>query len=157
MNANETSARLEQHAALTIQTTPEVAQQIIEAIDQLSKNVPDFSVLHGSDCVMMCADLLKLAGIDVPHGPLPSPTDLWSWLYDHYSAEALSANAILGMGMFRYQPGRDFGSPMSVFPHGTNPFYNLDLLNRLIENQQKPTPKGCVTVQGPTGPTTGCS
>jgi hypothetical protein len=53
MNQGVTAERLEQHAALTIQTTPEVAQKVIDAIDALSKNVPDFSVLHGSDCATM--------------------------------------------------------------------------------------------------------
>jgi len=143
------SDRLKEHAALTIQTTPEVAQRVIDAIDALSNNSPNYWLLS-STCATICSDLLNLAGIDVP-STLTTPTDVWSMLYGSYSAEALDGGQ-LHMGLSRYQPGKDFGSPMSVFPKGTDPLYNLQLLYLLADRQrnQKP-PRACTTIQGPNG------
>jgi RHS repeat-associated protein len=101
MNQGETSDRLKQHAALTIRTTPEIAQKLIDRIDALSppNQAPEFMIPF-SDCVVVCADLLNIAGIDVPSA-LATPEDVWSMLYGNYSAEAQSggdgwpANAVL--------------------------------------------------------------
>jgi hypothetical protein len=145
MNQGETSDRLKQHAALTIRTTPEIAQKLIDRIDALSppNQTPDFMIPF-SDCVVVCADLLNIAGINVPSA-LATPEDVWSMLYGNYSAEAQSGGQ-LKMGLSRYQPGKDFGVSMSAFPRGTDPFYNLQLLYLLADQQrnQKP-PRACVT------------
>ena len=125
MNQGVTSDRLKNHAALTIQTTPDVAQKLIDAIDTMNKQTPGYWLLT-STCATACADLLNLAGIDVS-STLVTPTDVWSLLYADYSSEALEGGQ-LKMGFYRYQAGRDFGSPMSVFPKGTDPSYNLQLL-----------------------------
>ncbi|MGH7744132.1 MAG: RHS repeat domain-containing protein [Candidatus Dormibacteria bacterium] len=156
MNQGVTSDRLKQMAALTIKTTPEIAQKLIDAIDALSKQTPTFAIPF-SDCVTVCSDLLNLAGIDVP-STLATPTDVWSTLYDTYSSEALTGGQ-LHMGLFRYQPGRDFGSSMSVFPGGTNPFFNLQLLDLLADQrqQEKGPVTGCVSIFGPKGKETTCN
>ncbi len=150
------SDRLKGHAALTIKTNPEVAQKVIDAIDAVSKQTPDYW-LGTSTCATLCSDLLNLAGIDTP-STLATPTDVWSFLYGNYSAEALEGGQ-LKMGLYRYQPGKDFGSSMSVFPRGTDPFWNLQLLYLLADQQrqqqQKP-PRACTTIQGPNGPETHC-
>jgi hypothetical protein len=91
------SDRLKEHAALTIQTTPEVAQKLIDAIDALNQNAPDYW-LPTSTCVNVCSDLLNLAGIDTP-STLATPTDVWSMLYGSYSAEALDGGQ-LHMGLY---------------------------------------------------------
>jgi len=83
------------------------------------------------------------------------PTDVWSYLYGNYSAEALQGGQ-LKMGLYRYQAGRDFGNSMSVFPKGTDPFYNLQLLYLLAGQQRQKPPRACTTVQGPNGPETNC-
>jgi RHS repeat-associated protein len=146
MNQNETADRLKQHAALTIQTSPEVAQKLIDAIDAISppNGAPDYW-LPTSSCVNICTDLLNLAGIDPP-SPFATPTDVWSYLYGNYSAEALQGGQ-LKMGLYRYQAGKDFGNSMSVFPRGTDPFYNLQLLYLLADQQrrqqQQPKAKVC--------------
>ncbi|MDE3137806.1 MAG: hypothetical protein KGL59_14600, partial [Acidobacteriota bacterium] len=68
----------------------------------------------------------------------------WSTLYSRYSAEALKGGQ-LKMGFYRYQAGRDFGSSMSVFPNGTDPFYNLQLLRLLLaEQNEQAAPRACV-------------
>jgi hypothetical protein len=81
----------------------------------------------------------------VGHPPLATPTDVWSTLYGEYSSEALNGGQ-LKMGLYRYQPGQDFGNSMSAFPNGTDPFYNLELLYMLAnqQNNQAP-PRACVT------------
>jgi len=157
MNQQETVERLKGDAALTIQTTPEVAQELINDIDALTGNKSTYTfVFH--DCATVCADLLNMAGIDAP-SLAASPTDIWSFLYSNYSSEALSGGQ-LRMGMYRYQPGKDFGTNMSAFPKGTDPSLNLQLLYMLVnQQQQQPQPqpqKACVTTWGPNGPNTTC-
>jgi len=54
--------RLKQHAALTIQTSPEIAQKLIDAIDAMSPpNAAPNYWLPTSSCVNSCTDLLNLA------------------------------------------------------------------------------------------------
>src|SRR5271165_2005640 len=155
MNQNETADRLKQHAALTIQRSPEVAQKLIDAIDAMSApNAAPNYWLPTSSCVNICTDLLNLADIDPP-SPFATPTDVWSYLYGNYSAEALQGGQ-LKMGLYRYQAGRDFGNSMSVFPKGTDPFYNLQLLYLLAGQQRQKPPRACTTIQGPNGPETNC-
>jgi RHS repeat-associated protein len=153
MNQQETVERLKGDAALTIQTNPEVAQKLIDAIDALSQNTPAYSFPF-QDCATVCADLLNMAGIDAP-SLLASPTDIWSSLYSRYSSEALEGGQ-LKMGLYRYQVGRDFGNSMSVFPKGTNPFYNLQVLYLFADQQMQKPPRACTTIQGPKGPETHC-
>ncbi len=134
INQRETSEQLKDHAALTIKTTPEIAQKLINAIDSLSKTIPNYWMLTNT-CATLTADLLSLADIEVP-SLLASPTDIWSVLYGDYSSEAITGGP-LKMGLFRYKTGKDFGSPMNVFPQGTDPFYNLELLSLLLQNQSE--------------------
>jgi hypothetical protein len=60
------------------------------------------------------------------------------------------------VSLHRYQAGRDFGNSMSVFPRGTDPFYNLQLLYLLANQQRQKPPRACTTIQGPNGPETNC-
>jgi hypothetical protein len=60
------------------------------------------------------------------------------------------------MGLYRYQAGRDFGNSMSVFPKGTDLFYNLQLLYLLADQQRQKLPRACTIIQGPNGPETNC-
>jgi RHS repeat-associated protein len=138
-----TAERLKEDAALTIQTNPGVAQELINDIDTLTGNKSTYVfVFH--DCATVCADLLNLAGIDAP-SLAASPTNIWSFLYSKYSSEALNGGQ-LKMGLYRYQPGQEFGSPMSAFPNGTDPFSNLELLYMLANQQNnQPPPRACVT------------
>jgi RHS repeat-associated protein len=143
VNGPVTADELKNYAALTIQTNPEVSQELINDIDALTGNTPNY-LFPFRDCATVCADLLHAAGIDAP-SLLASPTNIWSTLYSKYSSEALTGGQ-LKMGLYRYQPGQDFGSSMSAFPSGTDPFYNLELLDLLINQQNnQPPPRACVT------------
>ena len=127
------SEGLRKHAALTIRTTPEQAQKMIDAIEALEKNVPNYFVFT-SNCAMQCLRVLELAGLEVGLHPLHSPEAIWRAFYQRYSAEALRH------GMFvpvRYQPGVDFGLPMSVYPQGTTTYYNLQVLYLIADRQRE--------------------
>ena len=148
MNQGMTAERLKEHAALTIQTTPEVAQRVIDAIDAISP--PNEAPLYWapvSSCATVTADLLSLAGIDTFFDFFLTPTRAWASIYGKYSAEALSGGQ-LHLGMYRYAYGADSGTGMSAFPKGTDPIFNLQLLGMIAEQQRKrqPEPKGRVCV-----------
>jgi RHS repeat-associated protein len=150
INQGVTAERLKQHAALTIRTTPEAAQKVIEAIESLEKNVPPYW-LPSNNCVDQCIDLLRLAGIDLDPIGLNTPEAVWAQLYGTYSAETLKEGNL--HGLYRYKPGVDFGVPFSVLPDKTDPFYNLQILYLIVEQQKKQNeklPKGrvCVSVGG---------
>lgn len=146
MNQGMTAKRLKQHASLTIQTNPEVAQELINAIDAMSppNGVPTYWAPLSS-CATITADLLSLAGIETGPDFLLTPTDVWATAYGRYSSEALSGGQ-LHMGLYRYSPGVDFGTSMSGFPAGTNPFFNLQLLGLIAEQQRRHQPEPIGTV-----------
>lgn len=150
MNADLSSKRLGEHAALTIRTTPEAAQKVIEAIEGLEKNKPPYW-LPTSNCASQCLDLFRLAGIELDPIGLNTPEAVWALLYGSYSAEALKEGNL--HGLYRYKVGVDFGVPFSVLPDRTDPFYNLQLLSLVADQQRRQNekpPKGrvCVTVGG---------
>jgi RHS repeat-associated protein len=154
LNQNMTAERLNQHAAITIQTTPEVAQKVIDFIEKLEKNTPDFAALS-NNCTTICKEAMAIVRIDFPGGIFPD--GLWSALYAQYSDEALSDREQLGNPFFaplpRYQPGVDFGRT-SFLPRGSG-FSVFDLFSLMLRSQSH---KGtaCVTTQGPKGPETTC-
>ena len=148
VKVNPDSKRLAQHAALTIRTTPEQAQAIIDAIEDLEKNPPPYS-LWNSNCVSQCLDLLRLAGIELdPIGP-NTPEAIWNSLYGTYSAERLEEGPL--HGLWRYEAGVDFGVPLSLLPEGTPSYYNLEILYLIADQQRRQNQKSlkgkvCVTV-----------
>jgi hypothetical protein len=151
-----TAERLNQHAAITIQTTPEVAQKVIDFIEQLEKNTPDYDALN-NNCTTLCQEAMAMVGIDFPGGIFPG--DLWNSLYAQYSDEALSDREQLGNPFFapltRYQPGVDFGRT-SFLPRGSG-FSVFDLFSLMLEiPDRKKKGTACVTTQGPKGPETTC-
>ena len=148
VKVNPSAERLAEHAALTIRTTPEQAQAIIDTIEELEKNPPPYSVFRGSTCVGHCLDLLRLAGIEID-SILPDST--WVQLYLGYSAR--SQNPGRPRVRVRYTPGVDFGVAMSSLPEGTPTYYNLQILYSIADQQRRQNKKRskarvCVTVGG---------
>ncbi len=154
INQHMTAERLNQHAAITIQTTPEVAQKVIDIIEKLEKNTPDWEWNY--NCRTICQEAMATVGIEFPDGIFV--TDLWNALYAQYSDEALSDRAALGNPFFapfpRYQPGVDFGRT-SFLPRGSR-FSVFDLFSLMLQSQSKKKGTACVTTQGPNGPITTC-
>ena len=148
VKVNPDAERLAEHAAVTIRTTPEQAQAMIDAIEELEKNPPPYNVFRGSTCVGQCLDLLRLAGIEID-SILPDST--WVQLYLGYSAR--SQNPGRPRVRVQYTPGVDFGVPMSSLPEGTPTYYNLQILYSIADQQRKQNQKPlksrvCATVGG---------
>jgi RHS repeat-associated protein len=137
-------------AALTIQTTPEVAQQAIEAIRN-GAGTGNWSVL-GNNCTTACVKVLKDIGLSPgSKGLLPwTPSKLWANLYLKYGKSkppafvrgALAATSLIQRPV---SAGTDYGNPR----YGTNTF------DFVMQQINAPT-KACVTTQGPNGPETAC-
>jgi RHS repeat-associated protein len=141
-NQNMTEERLKQHAALTIRTTPEVAQQMIDAIESREKNLEMFWILGtgGSRmCVDICLDVLSILDEDLDPLFLNTPTALWAVVYGEYSPRSVIK------GYYESEPGVDYGVPFSGMPAGTNPAVNLRILEKIVQAQAnsetKPKPK----------------
>jgi hypothetical protein len=80
--------RINDHASLTIETTAQQEQAILDGIKAMQQNPPAYSlegykqvlIDHGeSTCASNSISLLKLGGIDVSTGPFPqSPKNVWN-------------------------------------------------------------------------------
>lgn len=103
-------------AALTIQTSPEVAQQAINAIRN-GAGSGNWAVL-GNNCSSSCAKVLQEAGLSPgSKGHLPwTPSKLWWSLYSKYAnhqlppalSRVVSATSLIQRPV---APGLDYGSP----------------------------------------------
>jgi RHS repeat-associated protein len=147
--------RLREHASLTIQTTPDEAQRVIDFLRRFRENPPTFQV-PTSDCATACQEALRLIGIDLD---VWTPDALWANLYAMYSADALRARKKLGnpyfapIGSLPAQPGHEYGNPR----YSGAGFDYTKFLSDLLWYQSMNRPvKACVTVQGPKGPETNC-
>ena len=127
-------------AAITIQTTPEVAQQAIDAIRN-GAGTGNWALL-GNNCTTACAKVLRevgLLGVNEFATPFARPTTLWNTLRLRYqpnlsrwSKYSLSQNS---GAMNKVMNGTDYGSPR----YGVNTFDWLML-------QLKAPLKECVSI-----------
>jgi hypothetical protein len=145
-NAGDMSERAAQNAAgqfatLTIQTSPEEAQKVINLLDAMMKNgsVPDYSALS-NNCTTVCEDVLKDLGLNFGD---KLPSSFWSDAYYKYSAAAQAHPIWTQLLGTQHAPGYEYGNPRN-FP-GVNNFSQW--LFQLYQNQQQqPQPKACVEV-----------
>lgn len=135
INRNVNFSRLMDHAAITIQTTPEAAQEMINLIKSLEGTVPTCDALY-NNCTVLCEIALDLGGIEI-NGDI-FPTDLWNMLYAAHSDEAMRAREQLGNPFFappsRYETGREFGRP-SFLP-GSQRNMVFEVLSLILRNQR---------------------
>ncbi|MCZ2149022.1 MAG: RHS repeat-associated core domain-containing protein, partial [Bryobacterales bacterium] len=134
------------YASLTIQTTPEQAQKVIDFIKPLvSRQAPDYSALS-RNCTTVCQDALADLGLNL--GDL-TPTGLWNDLFGRFSAKALGRNRLGVVGAVQnlfqpirpeYRPGTEFGVPRNFGPG------NFDLFRLYLNQLSGPQPKACVEV-----------
>ena len=107
-------------ASLTIQTNPEDAQKLIDAVNKIeSGQLPDFN-LFSSNCTTELEDVLKDYGLDFGDN---DPSQYWAHLYSSYSQDAMD-NPFRAFGPVPNQSGKDYGNPR----YGMN---TNDLLFRL--------------------------
>jgi len=154
VNGNMTLDRLREHGSITVQTSPEAAQRVIEQIDKLIKNPPDYNLsanldprqfgLTGLACTVLCQNVLAEIGIDFGGTYLP-----WlMWQRTHAKYGASNQHGRWSNSAAPYQPGKDFGSPRF-----TGIDYNW-LMWSLYKNRNAAEPKACVEVRdGATGST----
>jgi hypothetical protein len=124
VNSAMTLDRLRDHASITIQTSPEAAQELIETIDKIAANPPDYTLVgsmsgpQGMACTILCQDVLKEIGIDL--GDHYLPWEVWQDAFERYASPttwrpATGVNPGLMLPskpLFAlYQPGRGFGTP----------------------------------------------
>ncbi len=73
-------------ARLTIETTAEQEQAILDGIKQMQQSTPDWQLL-GPNCATKSEDLLRLGGIEVSG---VTPGDAWNTAYRRYSDDYLN-------------------------------------------------------------------
>ncbi len=129
-------------ASLTIQTSPEVAQQAIDAIRN-GAGTGNWA-LFGNNCTSACAKVLKDIGLNPgSKALLPwTPDKLWNNLNLLYGKstsgpKAFLANSLGGSNLFQgpYKNGADYG----------NPRYGMNTFDWLMLMLKAPV-QGCVSV-----------
>ena len=137
-------------ATLTIQTSPEEAQKVINLIEALKNGpTPDYSALT-NNCTTVCEDVLHDLGLDF--GDV-LPSSYWVDVYNNSSAAALAHPIWTPMIGAQLTPGNEYGNPRN-FGVGI-PFSQW--LFQLYMNQQQRQPKACVEAHDSLGNSTGTS
>ena len=133
------------YASLTVQTTPEAAQGMIDAIRSTYGNEPkQFNAIWGTNCATSCSDVFKDLGIGRPR----TPAGLWTAIFKKYGRAKRSSWSLPFMNIGNWtnaphNPGTDYGNRRNGF----DPFQLLDILLH--------PPKACVTTtDSATGTTT---
>lgn len=109
------------YAALSIQTTPEQAQDVLNYIKSVSANTGStpYQVLS-TNCTTVCRDALKATGILPRNAGGIAPISLWTTLYQKYGNQSLITHPEVparygetrpGPAQIPSQPGRDYGDP----------------------------------------------
>jgi RHS repeat-associated protein len=131
----------EGYASLTIRTTPEEAQSVIDWINKFQQSPPSFNLLS-SNCTTACVEALRILGIDVDPDII-SPDTLWDVLFPKHSTQP----GLPTLGHYPAQSGREYGNPrypgMSMFDLSRLYFHLW--LNQMSSRQQEP--RGCVEVK----------
>lgn len=104
--------RLDNHSRLTIQTTPQQEQKMLDAISAKQNDVPKYDASPGkiltgneSTCVTQTENILNAGGLNISG---TTPTDVWQSAYSQFSAGGLDwkdeTNAAFQQSPF-YNPG----------------------------------------------------
>jgi RHS repeat-associated protein len=153
-NTGSMQERAEQNAAgkfatLTIQTSPEEAQKLLNQIANMTNgSVPDYSALT-NNCTTICEDVLRDLGLDF--GDV-LPSSYWADVYYNFSADAQAHpiwTRMLGTG---HTPGKEYGNPRNF---GTGIPFSQWLFQLYMNQQQKSEPKACVEAHDTMGNSTG--
>jgi RHS repeat-associated protein len=128
------------YAALTIQTSPEVAQDAIQEIRE--RGAGPYQVFT-RNCTSACTEVLEKVGLVPGFLPPDPPGRLWDYLFRRYSPNMKripkGAASVFRYGPTPSTPGNDYGSPRHGTGYDGYTFRHLwDLLNRPVT--------GCVSV-----------
>ncbi len=141
-NMQDRAAELAKYASLTIQTTPEEAQKVLDFIKQLtSQPASDYHALS-NNCTTVCEDALHDLGLDSHN---ITPTAFWNAIYRSRSKFATqhpilnSLAKALGISA-PSQGGTDYGNPRDF---GVGDFDQF-LFELYLNQQQQPPPTATV-------------
>jgi len=109
------------YSSLTVQTSPEEAQQVIEFIRNMSNAANPYE-LYKTNCTTVCRDALKAIGILPKNNRNLTPNGLWRSLFSKYAGSYWHNN----FGWSTSKPGTDFGNPRGNY----DSFRLLELLNK---------------------------
>jgi RHS repeat-associated protein len=121
------------YAALSIQTTPEQAQDVINFIKRLSTAENPYA-LYSTNCTTVCLDALKAIGILPRDFGSIAPFGLWSNLFARYGNSAKQRYRTTS----RY--GEQFQSPIISTRQGTdygNPQFGMDTFDFIMNMLQQ--------------------
>jgi RHS repeat-associated protein len=135
-------------ASFTIQTNPEQAQALIDAITKLENGpTPDYSAfttLLGQNCATMVEDVLKDLGLDFND---QSPTGFWQDVWGRYSQDALdNPFKVFMTSSAPRQGGRDYGHPR--FNNQSQLLFALYWLQKHQDKSSVTTTQGSATPCG---------
>lgn len=129
----------QQYASLTIQTTPEEAQQVIDWINQHGgvEALAGGYMLYDQNCTTVCRDALKTINKIAQGNNNWSPSSFWSTAFSQYANPYWQNN----FGWTGSQTGVNYGNPRG----GYDPFQLLQILSQ-------PDNSSVTTSQGPGTP-----
>jgi hypothetical protein len=114
----------QQYASLTIQTTPEEAQQVVDWINQHGgvEALAGGYMLYDQNCTTVCRDALKIINKIAQGNNDWSPSGFWKTVFSNYAGSYWKNN----FGWTGSQPGVDYGQPRG----GYDPFQLLQILSQ---------------------------
>jgi len=114
----------QQYASLTIQTTPEEAQQVIDWIGQHGgvEAIGGGYMLYDQNCTTVCRDALKMINKIAQGNNNWSPQSFWKTAFSQYAGSYWKNN----FGWTGSQPGVNYGQPRG----GYDSFQLLELLSK---------------------------
>jgi RHS repeat-associated protein len=136
-NMQDRAAQADQFATLTIRTSPEEAQKVLNLIDKLkSGSAQDYAALS-NNCTTVCEDVLHDLGLDF--GDI-TPDQYWADLYRNFSQD-VQDNPFKAFPFTQVprQTGIDYGNPRN---YGIN-FTQLLFLLYQYQNQSLPKATVC--------------
>jgi hypothetical protein len=116
------------YAALSIQTTPEEAQDVLNYIKNFSPSSANY-ILTSNNCATVCRDALKAIGLISPKNSNWTPTSLWRTIFNRYSKNTWQNRLDKSFGIAPSSAGQDYGNPR----FGTNTF---NFVNRWLVTVQ---------------------
>jgi hypothetical protein len=111
------------YSSLTIQTSPEEAQQVIDFIRNHPDGFQNTYTLYNQNCSTVCREALKVIGKIAGNNTKDwTPTQMWKNMFKNYANSWWKNNA----GLWFNQPGANYGSPRGNYDE-------FDLLGLLLK------------------------
>jgi RHS repeat-associated protein len=100
----------EGYAALSVQTTPEQAQEVLNYIKNFSPSSTDYK-LFSNNCATVCRDALRALGLIPKNNHNITPKGLWKTIFNRYSKNTLRNDLHKFFGTVPSTTGIDYGNP----------------------------------------------